>query len=285
MKEKYVTSLRALLWSACGILPLPFGAFVSDQPYLASSSVLAFFVLSFAVPLWLGMRRRREGMMGEYASVRAVFYGGAVVLFMAVGILNALMGLDSWHSYPVRVLLFTLWMLVTLSVQYLAAQGVDFWRARLRKFWYSPFIDPIFFSLPLPCAILGMFLFPAVSEDLITQSLIIGTMAIMGFCFLGMSILVLATFAFYFFPYKRYGYTGKERLVHLLAIIMMGIMWVIVQQILFNSQVHLFTYVFKAMPVMQDNLLVFVTPFVLASVIIIGCVALHNVVVAAFTGK
>ena len=40
-------------------------------------------------------------------------------------------------------------------------------------------------------------------------------MAIMGFCFIGMSIFVIATFALYFFPYKRYGYQGKQRLVHI----------------------------------------------------------------------
>lgn len=281
-KEKYQTSLRALLWAACGILPLPFGAFVSDKPYLASSSIIAFFILSFVVPLWLGLRRRREGKRDEYASSRAILYGGAVVLFIAIGILNALTGLDCWHDYPIRVCLFTLWMLLTLAVQYMAAKGVDFWRARWRKFWYSAFIDPILVSLPLPCAILGMFLFPSIGEDMITQSLIVGIMAIMGFCFLGMSILVLATFALYFFPYKRYGLEKKARLVHLAAIVVMALMWIFIQQLLFNSQAHLFTYVFKAMPVMQNNPLVFVTPFVLSALIIIGCVALRNVVIATF---
>ena len=251
----------------------------------ASASILAFFILSFAIPLWLGYRRRRAGRDGDYASSGATLYGGAVVLLVAVGLLNGLTGLDCWHSYPVRVGLFALWMFLTVAIQYLAARAVDFWKGRRRKYWYSQFIDPIVYSLPLPCAVLGMFLFPAVSDSSVTQSLVVGIMAIMGFCFIGMSIFVIATFAFYFFPYKRYGYQGKKRLVHIAAIVVMVLMWALVQHILFDSQIHVFTYIFKAMPILQNNPLVFVTPFVVAALTIIGCVAMRNVVLAAFEGK
>lgn len=281
-KENLHLALRAWLWAACGILPLPFGAFLSDQPYFASASLIVFFVLSFAVPLWLGMRRRREKRWGEYASLPGTLYGGAIIFIMGLGILNGLMGLDCWHSYPVRVTLFTLWMVIILALQYLAARAFDFWRAHLRQYWYSQFLDPIFFSLPLPCAFLGMFLFPSIGDELITPSLIVGIMAIMGFCFIGLSIFVLATFAIYFFPYKRYGYSRREKLIHFVAIIVMALMWVLVQQLLFNDQFHLFTYVFQLMPVMQNNLLVYLVPFVMESFVIVGCVALHNVVIATF---
>ena len=277
--------LLAVVWASCGILPLPLGAFASDRPYIASASILAFFILSFAIPLWLGYRRRRAGRDGDYASSGATLYGGAVVLLVAVGLLNGLTGLDCWHSYPVRVGLFALWMFLTVAIQYLAARAVDFWKGRRRKYWYSQFIDPIVYSLPLPCAVLGMFLFPAVSDSSVTQSLVVGIMAIMGFCFIGMSIFVIATFAFYFFPYKRYGYQGKKRLVHIAAIVVMVLMWALVQHILFDSQIHVFTYIFKAMPILQNNPLVFVTPFVVAALTIIGCVAMRNVVLAAFEGK
>lgn len=278
-KQTWHNRLLAVVWASCGILPLPFGAFASDRPYIASASILAFFILSFAVPLWLGYRRRRAGRDGDYASSGATLYGGAVVL------LNGLTGLDCWHSYPVRVGLFALWMFLTVAIQYLAARAVDFWKGRRRKYWYSQFIDPIVYSLPLPCAVLGMFLFPAVSDSSVTQSLVVGIMAIMGFCFIGMSIFVIATFALYFFPYKRYGYQGKQRLVHIAAIVVMVLMWALVQHILFDSQIHVFTYIFKAMPILQNNPLVFVTPFVVAALTIIGCVAMRNVVLAAFEGK
>ena len=277
-KQTWHDRLLAVVWASCGILPLPFGAFASDRPYIASASILAFFILSFAVPLWLGYRRRRAGRDGDYASSGATLYGGAVVLLVAVG-------LDCWHSYPVRVGLFALWMFLTVAIQYLAARAVDFWKGRRRKYWYSQFIDPIVYSLPLPCAVLGMFLFPAVSDSSVTQSLVVGIMAIMGFCFIGMSIFVIATFALYFFPYKRYGYQGKQRLVHIAAIVVMVLMWALVQHILFDSQIHVFTYIFKAMPILQNNPLVFVTPFVVAALTIIGCVAMRNVVLAAFEGK
>lgn len=284
-KKIWHDRLLAVVWASCGILPLPFGAFASDRPYIASASILAFFILSFAVPLWLGYRRRRAGREDDYASAGATIYGGAVVLLIAVGLLNGLTGLDCWHSYPVRVFLFALWMFLTIVVQYLAARAVDYWKQRQRKYWYSQFLDPILYSLPLPCAVLGMFLFPAVSDSSVTQSLVVGIMAIMGFCFIGMSLFVIATFALYFFPYKRYGYSGKQRLVHLAAIVVMVLMWALVQHILFDSQIHIFTYIFKAMPILQNNPLVFVTPFVVAALTIIGCVAMHNVVLAAFEGK
>ena len=284
-KQTWHDRLLAVVWASCGILPLPLGAFASDRPYIASASILAFFILSFAIPLWLGYRRRRAGRDGDYASSGATLYGGAVVLLVAVGLLNGLTGLDCWHSYPVRGGLFALWMFLTVAIQYLAARAVDFWKGRRRKYWYSQFIDPIVYSLPLPCAVLGMFLFPAVSDSSVTQSLVVGIMAIMGFCFIGMSIFVIATFAFYFFPYKRYGYQGKKRLVHIAAIVVMVLMWALVQHILFDSQIHVFTYIFKAMPILQNNPLVFVTPFVVAALTIIGCVAMRNVVLAAFEGK
>lgn len=284
-KQTWHDRLLAVVWASCGILPLPLGAFASDRPYIASASILAFFILSFAIPLWLGYRRRRAGRDGDYASSGATLYGGAVVLLVAVVLLNGLTGLDCWHSYPVRVGLFALWMFLTVAIQYLAARAVDFWKGRRRKYWYSQFIDPIVYSLPLPCAVLGMFLFPAVSDSSVTQSLVVGIMAIMGFCFIGMSIFVIATFAFYFFPYKRYGYQGKKRLVHIAAIVVMVLMWALVQHILFDSQIHVFTYIFKAMPILQNNPLVFVTPFVVAALTIIGCVAMRNVVLAAFEGK
>lgn len=284
-KQTWHDRLLAVVWASCGILPLPLGAFASDRPYIASASILAFFILSFAIPLWLGYRRRRAGRDGDYASSGATLYGGAVVLLVAVGLLNGLTGLDCWHSYPVRVGLFALWMFLTVAIQYLAARAVDFWKGRRRKYWYSQFIDPIVYSLPLPCAVLGMFLFPAVSDSSVTQSLVVGIMAIMGFCFIGTSIFVIATFAFYFFPYKRYGYQGKKRLVHIAAIVVMVLMWALVQHILFDSQIHVFTYIFKAMPILQNNPLVFVTPFVVAALTIIGCVAMRNVVLAAFEGK
>lgn len=284
-KQTWHDRLLAVVWASCGILPLPFGAFASDRPYIASASILAFFILSFAVPLWLDYRRRCAGRDGDYASSGATLYGGAVVLLVAVGLLNGLTGLDCWHSYPVRVGLFALWMFLTVAIQYLAARAVDFWKGRRRKYWYSQFIDPIVYSLPLPCAVLGMFLFPAVSDSSVTQSLVVGIMAIMGFCFIGMSIFVIATFALYFFPYKRYGYQGKQRLVHIAAIVVMVLMWALVQHIFFDSQIHVFTYIFKAMPILQNNPLVFVTPFVVAALTIIGCVAMRNVVLAAFEGK
>lgn len=59
----------------------------------------------------------------------------------------------------------------------------------------------------------------------------------------------------------------------------MVLLWVMVQNLLFNSDIQVFGYIFKAMPILQNNPLVFVTPFLLSSLVIIGCVALRNVVI------
>ena len=150
-KQTWHDRLLAVVWASCGILPLPFGAFASDRPYIASASILAFFILSFAVPLWLGYRRRRAGRDGDYASSGATLYGGAVVLLVAVGLLNGLTGLDCWHSYPVRVGLFALWMFLTVAIQYLAARAVDFWKGRRRNTGIPSSSIPL--STACPCRV------------------------------------------------------------------------------------------------------------------------------------
>ena len=42
-KQKWHDRLLAIVWAACGILPLPFGAFASDKPYIASASIAQRF--------------------------------------------------------------------------------------------------------------------------------------------------------------------------------------------------------------------------------------------------
>lgn len=50
-KQKGYDWLRAVLWAACGILPLPFGAFASGKPYIAAASILVFFYPVLCRPL------------------------------------------------------------------------------------------------------------------------------------------------------------------------------------------------------------------------------------------
>lgn len=51
-KQIWHDRLLAVVWASCGILPLPFGAFASDRPYVASASILAF--LSYPLPFPYG---------------------------------------------------------------------------------------------------------------------------------------------------------------------------------------------------------------------------------------
>lgn len=54
-KQKWHDRLLAIVWAACGILPLPFGAFASDKPYIASASILAFLSCPLLFPCGWGI--------------------------------------------------------------------------------------------------------------------------------------------------------------------------------------------------------------------------------------
>ena len=54
-KQTWHDRLLAVVWASCGILPLPFGAFASDRPYIASASILALFYLILCRSLVAGL--------------------------------------------------------------------------------------------------------------------------------------------------------------------------------------------------------------------------------------
>ncbi|WP_301860669.1 hypothetical protein [uncultured Megasphaera sp.] len=271
--------VRSIIRLAIWTVPVPFGAFASDKSLFASLSLLLFLILSITMPVTMGRRQRKQGERSDYASLPAVLYGGFVAMFVGIGVLNSLMTQSYWQTYSIRLPLFTLWMIGTLILQTAAAWGVDWWRAHQRQYWYSEFLDPLLYALPLPCSLMGMLLFPAVDDSEVTPSLVIGVIGIIGFGFIIMTVFVLATFAGYFFPPKKAAYTGWERGVRIGRIVVMALAWMVVQQLLFSNDTTVFReYVLQAMPVVQNNPFVFVTPFLFGAVIMIGSIALGNVV-------
>lgn len=274
IKPKLWAVLQLFIW----ILPIPFGAFASDRSFFAPLSLLVFLVLSLSMPVTMRLRQMKRHKASVYAPVGSIFYGSIVVLLIAIGILNGLMSYSFWQQYVLRVAAFTCWMAGTILVQALASWAVAYWQRHTRKHWYSEFLDPVLYSFPLPCALMGMFLFPSVSGGNVTQSLVIGMLGIIGFGFMAMGVLALAVIAFYFFPSKTL--PAKERCIQLVRIVGMAVVWLESLYLLFNSNVHLFSMViFQCMPISQNNILVFVTPFVTVSVLLVAAIAVSNILV------
>lgn len=275
MTETIAERIRAILRLALWIIPIPFGAFASDKGLFVSLSVLVFILASLSLPVTVRCRQVKQLGTSRYASVGALLYGGVIVLCVAVGILNGLMSYSLWDEYALRVAVFFVWMIGTVALQSAAAWGVDWWLKRRRMYWFSEFLDTVLYSLPLPCAVMGMLLFPAVDNGEVTASLVIGVMGIMGFGFIAVGIFVIAVFAFYFFPSKHL--PVKERIVQCLRIIVMTALWLGANSLIFDSQLQIFsTFIFQCMPVVQNNFLVFITPFVVESFLVIAAVAVGN---------
>lgn len=274
IKEK----IRAILQLAIWVLPVPFGAFASDRSFFAPMSLFVFFVLSISMPITMRLRQMKRDNQSVYASPGAIAYGSIIVLLVAVGLLNGLMSYPFWQHYVPRVLAFTCWMVVTVCLQVCASWSVSFWQRRIRTQWFSEFLDPVLYSFPIPCALMGMFLFPAVANNEITQSLIIGIIGIIGFGFMAMGIIALAVIAFYFFPKREL--PRRERAIQLIRIIVMAVVWIGSLEFLFASDKAIFTaIIFQGIPVAQNNFFVFITPFITVSVLLIAAIAISNMAV------
>ena len=285
-KEWFLDRVRAVFWLSLWIVPIPFGMLASDKSFFAPLSVLVFLIASISLPVTVRYRQEKRTADSIYAPVPSLIYGGFVAMFMAIGVLNGCMVWDIWKNYYARMALFFVWMVGTIGWQSVLAWGFAYWQEHKRSRWYSEFIDPILYSLPLPCALLGMFTYPAVFQEEVSVNLAIGLMAIIGFGFLLISICTIATVAFYFYPSKKRGYTGRERWIQLARVLVMVVVWLLVHNRFFDTAIGVF--VVHMMPLSANNPLVFLTPFVFEGAMIIACVALGNLTVLglhALAGK
>ena len=125
--------LRQALYLALWIVPIPFGAFASDQPYFASFSLLVFLLASLSLPQTVRWRQRKRKGTSPYASAGSMLYGSVLVLLVAIGILNGFMPLDWWGNYFCRIAAYFAWMVLTVVVQAFVSWGVEAWQAGLRS--------------------------------------------------------------------------------------------------------------------------------------------------------
>lgn len=62
----------------------------------------------------------------------------------------------------------------------------------------------------------------------------------------------------------------------------MTAVWLVANSIIFDSRLQIFSsLIFQCMPVVQNNFLVFITPFVVESCLVVASVAVGNVFVMA----
>lgn len=278
--EEFKKRVQDILRLAVFIVPIPFGAFASDKPFFAPLSVLVFMLASLTLPCTVRYRQMKRRGTSDYARAGAILYGGIIVLLAAVGVLNGCMTSPMWQSYGGRTAIFAVWLIGTVAVQTAAAWGIEAWQRHLRQYWFSEFLDPLLYALPLPCAVLGMFSFPGLGETAVTSSLILGMLGILGFCFLAMCVLGIAVFAFYFFPRRDVFPRRSERLVQLARILAMTVVWIGLHHAVFNGSGRLFElFVMYCLPMTQNNPLVFVTPFLLEGVLMLVSLAASNLLV------
>jgi hypothetical protein len=278
-----VENIRHYIWLAIWIIPIPFGAFSTNRVGLVSLSLLLFLLLSIAVPVFVRQRQIKKSGKSAYAPIPFLLYGGFVGLFIGVGILNGLMALSLWQSFVGRLLGYTLWMFAFLGLQYVLAMGFAFWYERRRCSVYSEFIDPILYSLPLPCAVLGMFLFPAASAAEVSDQLLVGIAMIMSGCLYVFAVFVLAAFAFYFYPGQL---AGTRRLIHCVRVFVMAFTWIFFNVLVFNVKTEMMgQLLFAVVPILQNNPLVFITPFIFEGLVIVMSVAVSNMFLLVFDRK
>jgi len=97
------------------------------------------------------------------------------------------------------------------------------------------------------------------------------------------AVFVLATFAFYFYPKKNSSMTLRMHILSFVRIFVMGFVWIFINVMVFNTKTAIMgTIVFTLMPVLQNNFLVFFSPFVYEAIVITIAVAVSNIVILAF---
>lgn len=287
--ERYKNKVRAIGILELFTIPVPLIAFATDKPYIASFSLLVFMLASIALPCTIYRREQKRSGQSRYAPLGATIYGAVIALIVAVGILNGLMLSPLWQAYGSRVALFLGWMVGTIAVQTMVAWAVQAWLERLRRYWFSEFVDPLLFALPLPCAVLGMFMFPGTGAAGVTTSLIIGMLGIISFGFIVIGILTIGTFAFYFYPKPEQYPRGLDKVIALVRVVVMTLCFLGIHYVFFNGDEMVYRlFLYYCLPLTQNNPVVFVTPFILESVIIIVSIAVSNLVTLAlqtFTSK
>ena len=81
------------------LIPVPFGAFVSDKGFLTVLSFLVFSLGSLTVPLLQRHRQVKNQGYTLYASPGMYFYGALTGLMLVTGFFDSLIGTGLWQNY------------------------------------------------------------------------------------------------------------------------------------------------------------------------------------------
>ncbi|ERT56620.1 hypothetical protein [Megasphaera vaginalis (ex Srinivasan et al. 2021)] len=272
MKREGEKIIRLWLW----ILPLPFGAFASDRHFFVFLSPVLLAVSSLILPCVLRRRQMRHRQISFYAPIPCLLYGGIVALAVGTGLLGGLQGNGLWSSYYYRTLLYSCWMLAVTAGQQLLADAFACWSARRRTAWYSEFLDPVLYAVPLPCALWGMVLFPRLDETLLTGDGVLGMTAFFLGGMLLLTIVIVAVFAFYFYPAKTRVPLLRNRLLRLLRVVLMVGIWFFLQSLFFSPYTSLGTFFYGFMAAGKNNLGVFAAPAILECLLMWAAIAIGN---------
>lgn len=275
MRETLKGLVAAVAWSALWILPLPFGTFVSDRIFFTSLSPLLLGVLILTVPPWL--RRRDMRLFGKsvYPPTGLLIYATVVALLFGTAFLGALRSTEFWQSYPSRVGVYTLWMIVMLMGQAVMGRIFFLWHDKVRKRSFSDFIDPLFYALPIPAGMSALFFFPVVKLDGV-QAQETFALGLIGLFFFINTVVyftfIIGTFAFYFYPKEEAYPTLSLRMLGLVRVIFAVCLFFFVQAFV-NGATGLYAFELTHLT-MRNNVLVFILPaltYALFIVISIAC--------------
>lgn len=262
-----------LAWQCVWLIPVPFGAFVSDKGFLTVLSFLVFSLGSLTVPLLQRHRQVRNQGYTLYASPGMYFYGALTGLMLVTGFFDSLIGTSLWQNYYSRVILYACWMIVTILVQNLLAWGFDFWKKRRRKYAWSEFFDPVLYALPIPLSFLTMCFFPVLDTTGLDGPLI-GVFILLGLCVFLLIAFVLASFALYFYPAKeRFPQTG-DRIVQLIRILCMSLAWLALNM----PASPYIRFVVGHTPLSENSILTLLVPLAGETISIIAAVAGSNLI-------
>lgn len=287
MRPAIRDSIRYVLWLMVWILPLPFGMRVSGVPFLSDAGELLFIILSFIVPMVLNGRKRPLGDESVRPSVPLLLYGGFIGLFLCIAVIEGYT--TQIHGLGVyQIVAEYIWMAVMIVVQYAISSGFTIWYDHRHAYWFSDFLDPILYALPLPCVLLGTLLFPemdlAGTEGM--QGVFAGLMIVTGSLSLFSAVWIMAVLVFYFVPSKKVYPRWQERLLRYVRIAVMGGVWVVLHWY-FLSQGRGGVYdalPAGLLPLWSNSPMVFITPFVVESIALVLSIAVGNCVLYCVNG-
>lgn len=275
-QEKLREYVLALAWLWVCLVPIPFGTFVSDNGILRFFGYAFFFLSSLVWPLWL--RHRQQERQGQtcYAPSSMLLYGSFVGYLTMATILDICMQQPFWQNFYSRAAAFFLWLLVTVTVQQGLAWGFAFWRDHCRRYWFSPYIDPILYALPIPMALVNLFFVPHFDDSNIEGPLI-GVIFLISILYLVLLVFGIGSFATYFYPTKERYPQFSDRLVQLLRVVVICAVWTALNL----PSSPCLQFVLADTPWLQNNLLAMGIPFLAESLAIVFAVACGQLVVLA----